>query len=205
MVDKVVLGQVSLSVLPLSQLSIIPPVLLTNHHFNTTEKRTSVWGFKPSNIVICFQIFGNINQKSTFILCAVLERMKLSYYGQGRVYWILWQRIPSVFYDKICIYRSPCDPSTDRKTLQYWKVWCIILWYSQQTGTKHGPTMPHAAGENIWGTSGCRLAALYSMLLVTCDVQTGQNYMIPVSIICTVIHSFIHSFIHFHSVDPYKV
>jgi len=42
MVDKVVLGQVSLSVLPLSQLSIIPPVLLTNHHFNTTEKRTSV-------------------------------------------------------------------------------------------------------------------------------------------------------------------
>jgi len=35
-VDKVVLGQVSLPALPLSHLSTIPPVLLTHHHFNTT-------------------------------------------------------------------------------------------------------------------------------------------------------------------------
>ena len=41
-VDKVVLGQVSLSVLPLSHLSIIPAVLHTHHHLDTTEKRTSV-------------------------------------------------------------------------------------------------------------------------------------------------------------------
>jgi hypothetical protein len=41
-VDKDVMGQVSLSILPLSHLSIIPPVLLTHHHFNITEKRTSV-------------------------------------------------------------------------------------------------------------------------------------------------------------------
>ena len=41
-VDKVVLGQVSLSVLPLSQVSAISPVLRTHHHFNTSEKRTSV-------------------------------------------------------------------------------------------------------------------------------------------------------------------
>jgi len=67
-VAKVVLGQVSLSVLPLSHLSIIPTVLRTHHHFNTTEKRTSVWGFKLPNIVIPFQMFGNINQKSTFTL-----------------------------------------------------------------------------------------------------------------------------------------
>ena len=41
-VDKEIMGQVSLSLLPLSHLSIIPPVLLTHHHFNITEKRTSV-------------------------------------------------------------------------------------------------------------------------------------------------------------------
>ena len=84
-VDKVVLGQVSLLVLPLSHLSIIPPLLLPHHHFNTTEKRTSIWSFEPSNIVVCFCMFGNINQKSTFTLYFVLEWMKLSYCGQGRV------------------------------------------------------------------------------------------------------------------------
>jgi hypothetical protein len=42
MVDKVVLGQASLSIPPLSHLSTIPPVLDTNHHFNATEKRTSI-------------------------------------------------------------------------------------------------------------------------------------------------------------------
>ena len=60
-VDKVVLGQVSLSVLPLPHL-IIPAVFHTHYHFNKTEKRTSVWGFKPPNIVIPFQMFRNINR-----------------------------------------------------------------------------------------------------------------------------------------------
>ena len=55
-------------VIPLSHLSIIHAVLHTRHHFNTTEKRTSVWGFKPPNIVITFQMFGIINEKSNFTL-----------------------------------------------------------------------------------------------------------------------------------------
>ena len=100
--------------------------------------------------------------------------------------WILWQRIQSVIYDKFCIYRSPWDTCTDRKTLQYWEVWCIILWCSQQTGTKHGSTMPHAVGEDIWGSCGCRLAVINFVLLVICDIQTGQNYMNYGLIICTV-------------------
>jgi len=41
-VDKEVLGQVSVSVLPLSHHSIIPPMSLTHHHLDTTEKRSSV-------------------------------------------------------------------------------------------------------------------------------------------------------------------
>ena len=100
--------------------------------------------------------------------------------------WILWQRIQSVFYNKFCIYRSPWDTCTDRKTLQYWEVWCIILWCSQQTGTNHGPTSPHTAGEDVWGCCGCRLAVLCFMLLVICYIQTGQNYMILGFIFCTV-------------------
>ena len=85
-VDKVVLWQVSLSVLPLSHLNIIPAVLHAHHHSNTTEKRTSFWGFKPPNIVISFQMFGNINQKIFLLHFSVLERMKLWYFGQARVY-----------------------------------------------------------------------------------------------------------------------
>ena len=100
--------------------------------------------------------------------------------------WILWQRIQSVFYDKFYIYRSPWDTCTDRKTLQYWEVWCIILWCSQQTGTKHGPTMPHAAGEDIWSYCGCRLAVLNFVLLVICGIQTVENYMNYCFTICTV-------------------
>jgi len=78
-VDKVVLRQVSLPALPLSHLSTIPPVLLTHHHFNTTQKRTSVWNFEPSNIAICFWMFGNFCEKSIFTLNFVFVRMKLSY------------------------------------------------------------------------------------------------------------------------------
>jgi hypothetical protein len=32
-------------------------------------------------------MFGNIGEKSTFTLFFVLERMKLPYCGEGRVYW----------------------------------------------------------------------------------------------------------------------
>ena len=84
--DKVVLGQVFLPVLPLSHLSIIPAVLHTHHHLNTTEKRTSVCSFKASSTVVCFWMFGNIGEKIAFTLFFVFERMKLSYCGQGRVY-----------------------------------------------------------------------------------------------------------------------
>ena len=84
--DKVVLGQVSLPVLPLSHLSTIPPVPLTHHHYNTTQKRTSVWNFEPSNMAICFWMFGSFFEKSTFSLRFVLERMNLSYFGLGTVY-----------------------------------------------------------------------------------------------------------------------
>jgi hypothetical protein len=85
-VDKVVLGQVSLSVFPLSHLSIIPPMLHTYHRFNITEKRTSVRSLEPSNIVVCFWMFGNIGEKSTVTLFFVFEIIKLSCCGQGTVY-----------------------------------------------------------------------------------------------------------------------
>ena len=85
-VDKVVLGQISLPVLPFSHLSIIPLVAHTHSHFNTIEKRTSVSSFKLSNKVIHFQMVRNIGEKITFTFFSVLERMKLSYCGQGRMY-----------------------------------------------------------------------------------------------------------------------
>ena len=42
--------------------------------------------FEPANNAIRLQMFENIGEKSTFTLFFVLEGMKLSYCGQGRMY-----------------------------------------------------------------------------------------------------------------------
>ena len=72
-----------------------------------------------SNKAICSWMLQNIGEKilSLYFLClkewnCIVVRVECI--------WILWQRIQSVFYDKFCIYRSPWDTCTDRKTLQYW-------------------------------------------------------------------------------------
>jgi len=83
--DKVVLGQASVLVLPLSHCSIISALHVT-HHFCTTEKRTRVWSFEPSDNEIRFHMLWNIGEKSTVTYFFVLERIELSYCGQGRVY-----------------------------------------------------------------------------------------------------------------------
>ena len=45
-----------------------------------------MFSFEPANNVIRFQMFENIGEKSTFTLFFVLEGIKLSYCGQGRMY-----------------------------------------------------------------------------------------------------------------------
>ena len=119
-VDKVVMGQVSLPALPLSHLSAIPPLPLIHHHFDTTEKKTSVCEASSHQTMrYVFKCLAALVRKVLSLYCLCLKELNCLTVVRVECIGILWQRIQSVFYDKLCIYRSPCDTGTDRKTLRY--------------------------------------------------------------------------------------
>jgi hypothetical protein len=59
--------------------------------------------------------YGTLVSKilSLYFLC--LKEWNCGIVVRVECIWILWQRIQSVFYGKLCIYRSPWDTCTDRK------------------------------------------------------------------------------------------
>lgn len=61
--EKVTLGRVFLWVLPLSNISITPPILYSYVHRNITLRRTSRKTWKASNKSMIFRISKNVGQK----------------------------------------------------------------------------------------------------------------------------------------------